>query len=210
MGAVYACGCTRREIADSIVGLPGGAVYPGTCRGGLAPGKQPRAFRVTTQRARVRLEDRLQGTVVQELEREVGDFVVLRADGLFAYQLAVVVDDAEQGVTDIVRGSDLLDSTLRQMHLQQLLGLPRPEYLHLPVAVNALGEKLSKQTLAPPLDPAQPGPALFAALAFLEQDPPSELCRAPAAEIWAWSVQHWQVGRLPRLRAKPVVDHGHS
>jgi glutamyl-Q tRNA(Asp) synthetase len=202
MGAVYACGCTRREIADSIVGLPGGAVYPGTCRGGLAPGKEARAFRVNTEGAQVRFQDRLQGPIVQDVEREAGDFVVLRADGLFAYQLAAVVDDAEQGITDVVRGSDLLDSTSRQIHLQRLLGLPTPRYLHLPVVVNELGEKLSKQTLAPPLETAHPQPALLNALDFLGQRPPRELLGAPVAEIWDWARTHWREDRLPRVAAQ--------
>ena len=206
MGAIYACGCTRREIADSIVGLPGGAVYPGTCRGGLAAGKEPRAFRVNTAHARVEFLDRLQGRVSQDLGGEVGDFVVFRADGLFAYQLAVVVDDAEQGITDIVRGSDLLDSTSRQIHLQNLLGLPRPTYLHLPVVVNALGEKLSKQTLAAPLNLAHPQPPLFEALAFLGQQPPPDLAATSVAEVWAWAVGHWREERLPSVRARPLAS----
>jgi glutamyl-Q tRNA(Asp) synthetase len=205
MGAVYACGCTRREIADSIVGLPGGAVYPGTCRGGLAPGKVPRAFRVSTERARVEFLDRLQGRITQDLESEAGDYVVFRADGLFAYQLAVVVDDAEQGITDIVRGSDLLDSTSRQIHLQRLLGLPTPNYLHLPVVVNELGEKLSKQTLAPALDAAHPQPALLGALDVLGQRPPQDLVTANVAEIWAWAAANWREGSLPRSRARPLA-----
>jgi glutamyl-Q tRNA(Asp) synthetase len=206
MGAVYACGCTRREIADSIVGLPGGSVYPGTCRSGLAPGKEARAFRVNTKHARVAFFDRLQGPVALDLAGEVGDFVVFRADGLFAYQLAAVVDDADQGITDIVRGSDLLDSTSRQIYLQNLLGLPMLNYMHLPVAVNALGEKLSKQTLAPPLDPAKPQPALVQALGFLGQQPPVELGAARVADIWAWALANWSETRLPQARTRPLAD----
>lgn len=206
MGAVYACGCTRREIADSVVGLPGAAVYPGTCRRGLAPGKAARAFRVRTEGARTGFLDRLQGPIDMDLATQAGDFVVLRADGLFAYQLAAVVDDAEQGITDVVRGADLLDSTSRQIHLQRLLGLPTPRYLHLPVAVNALGEKLSKQTLAPPLDATRPGPALWRTLSFLGQQPPPGLAAAGAAEIWAWAFAHWDAARLPRARICPLSD----
>lgn len=208
LGVVYACGCTRREIADSIVGLPGASVYPGTCRGGLAPGKTARAFRVRTEGARIAFHDRLQGAIAVDLACEVGDFVVLRADGPFAYQLAVVVDDAEQGISDVVRGADLLDSTARQIHLQRLLGLPTPRYLHLPVVVNALGEKLSKQTLAPPLDPGRPAPALVAALEFLGQAPPAALARADVAEVWRWALAHWDPARLPRVRAAPMPPGG--
>lgn len=201
LGVVYACACSRREIADSSIGRPGALVYPGACRAGLAPGKIARALRVDTRGAHVVFEDRLQGTVRQDLEREAGDFIVQRADGLFAYQLAAVVDDAELGITDIVRGADLLDSTLRQVYLQRLLKLPVPRYLHLPVAVNALGEKLSKQTLAPPLDIAHPQPALVQALGFLNHLPPEALKGAKTQEILAWAAQNWSVTRIPAVRS---------
>ena len=198
--AVYACGCTRREIADSSVGGATAAIYPGTCRAGLAPGKAGRAWRVDTRVARVCFEDRLQGLIEQDLERDAGDFIIQRAEGWFAYQLAAVVDDAELGITDIVRGSDLIDSTLRQVHLQRLLNLPTPRYLHLPVAVNALGEKLSKQTLAPPLDMTFPQSSLIRALAFLKHPPPLALQRAAVAEILSWAIAHWKPAGLPQAR----------
>ncbi|MBI5752417.1 MAG: tRNA glutamyl-Q(34) synthetase GluQRS [Hydrogenophilales bacterium] len=201
LGVVYACACSRREIADSSIGRPGAPVYPGICRAGLAPGKIARALRVDTRGACVDFADRLQGAVMQDLEREAGDFIVQRADGLFAYQLAAVVDDAELGITDIVRGADLLDSTLRQVYLRRLLDLPLPRYLHLPVAVNALGEKLSKQTLAPPLDMAHPQPALVQALRFLNHAPPQALEGAETREILAWAVQNWSVARIPAVRS---------
>jgi glutamyl-Q tRNA(Asp) synthetase len=162
---VYACGCTRREIADSRTGFAadGAAVYPGTCRNGLAAGKVARAYRLRvpddTSRGMsnsVSFEDRWVGHVTQDLPREVGDFVLKRADGFWAYQLAVVVDDAEQNVTDVVRGLDLLDSTARQICLQRLLGFPTPRYLHVPIVTNAIGEKLSKQTGALALDLSRP------------------------------------------------------
>lgn len=200
-GVVYACACSRREIADSSLGRPGAPVYPGTCRSGLAQGKVARALRVNTRNAEASIEDRLQGRVGQDLEREAGDFIVQRADGLFAYQLAAVVDDAELGITDIVRGADLLDSTLRQVYLQRLLGLPHPRYLHLPVAVNALGEKLSKQTLAPPLDTARPQPVLTRALHFLNHPPPQALQGARTQEILAWAQDNWAIGRIPAVRS---------
>ena len=144
----YPCACTRKELEDSALAIDGSRIYPGTCRGGLAPGKAARALRVRTDGEPIRFTDRVQGEVSQCLERDIGDFVVQRADGLYAYQLAVVVDDAEQEITDVVRGADLLDSTTRQIHLQRLLGSATPRYLHLPVATNAAGEKLSKQTQA--------------------------------------------------------------
>ena len=149
----YPCGCNRREIADSRLGLApdGAAIYPGTCRDGLAPGRSARSLRVRVPPAEggadlIAFEDRLAGRVSQRLFSDSGDFVLKRADGFWAYQLAVVVDDAEQGVTDVVRGADLLDSTPRQIYLQRLLGVPTPRYLHVPVIRNAAGEKLSKQT----------------------------------------------------------------
>lgn len=177
---VYPCACTRREIAETAGELP----YPGTCRNGLGPGRTARAWRVRVPAERVEFEDRRVGPKSQELEREVGDFVLLRADGYFAYQLAVVVDDAEQGITDVVRGEDLLDSTPRQIYLQRLLGYETPRYLHVPVVRNAAGEKLSKQTRAAAVDASNPGPALVEALRFLGYAPPEE--GAPGALLkWA-------------------------
>jgi glutamyl-Q tRNA(Asp) synthetase len=182
--SVYWCGCTRREVADSSLGLAadGAQIYPGTCRGGLAPGKPPRALRVRTPGDTISFRDRTQGTQRQVLDAEVGDFVLLRADGQFAYQLAVVVDDAAQGVTDVVRGADLLGSTPRQMFLQRLLGYPAPRYLHVPAAVNAAGEKLSKQTGAAPVEPSRRDEVLRRALAFLGQ--PDTVDLAEAARRW--------------------------
>jgi glutamyl-Q tRNA(Asp) synthetase len=125
-----------------------------------------------------------------------GDFVVLRADGLFAYQLAVVVDDRDQGVTDIVRGADLLDSTPRQIHLQQLLGAAKPRYLHTPVAVNAAGQKLSKQTLAPSISRDAAVTTLYDALAFLGQQPPRS---SSLKELWRWAIANWSPERIPKV-----------
>jgi glutamyl-Q tRNA(Asp) synthetase len=163
----YGCGCNRREIADSRLGFApdGAALYPGTCRHGLAPGRSARSLRLRVPEPGqdvITFEDRCAGTVSQKLASESGDFVLKRADGYWAYQLAVVVDDAEQGVTDVVRGADLLDSTPRQIYLQRLLGVPQPRYLHVPVVRNALGEKLSKQTGALALRPGDEGAALAA------------------------------------------------
>lgn len=197
-GMLYGCTCTRREIADSALGNGAGIdgpVYPGTCRNGLPAGRAeraPRATRVRSAGARITFEDAIQGRIVQDVEHQVGDFVIHRADGLFAYQLAVVVDDAAQGITDIVRGADLLDSTPRQIWLQRLLGFATPRYAHVPVAVNAAGEKLSKQTHARALDPAHPAPALARALRFLGQTVAPELAQGPLDALWRWALQHWQ------------------
>lgn len=205
-GDAYPCSCSRSEIAAAadVAGTgpaaDGARIYPGTCRDGLAPGRNARATRVRTLAEPVAFEDRLQGPVTQSVEREVGDFVLLRADGYFAYQLAVVIDDADQGVTDVVRGTDLIDSTARQIHLQRLLGLSALRYLHLPVATNAAGEKLSKQTGAAPSDAR----ALAPALAFLGHAPPASLARAPARELLAWAVARWDLARLPQARTIEV------
>jgi glutamyl-Q tRNA(Asp) synthetase len=168
----YPCGCTRREIADSRIGIAsdGAAIYPGSCRTGLPSGKTARAFRLLVPNdasTRITFDDRWFGPVTQDVAVEVGDFVLKRGDGFWAYQLAVVTDDAEQGVTDIVRGADLLDSTPRQIYLQHLLGIPTPRYLHVPVVTNANGEKLSKQTGALALDPSRPLEELTAGARFL-------------------------------------------
>jgi glutamyl-Q tRNA(Asp) synthetase len=190
----YPCACTRKELEDSALAIDGARIYPGTCRGSLAPGKAARALRVRTGAEPIRFTDRVQGGIAQSVEAEVGDFVLRRADGLYAYQLAVVVDDGAQGVTDVVRGADLLDSTARQIHLQRLLGLAEPRYLHVPVATNAAGEKLSKQTQAPAATAADLAPALR----FLGMTPPAGL--APA-ELLAWATGAWDSARVPRARA---------
>ncbi len=204
-GWVYPCACTRSEIADSTLEGPHGLVYPGTCRNGLPVGRAPRALRVRSAGAGIEYVDALLGPQRHDLETEAGDFVVRRADGLYAYQLAVVLDDALQGVTQVVRGSDLLDSTPRQIHLQRLLGLPTPGYLHVPVAINARGEKLSKQTGAMPLSRDRPSKTLSAVLKFLGQRPPAELCDADLDALWQWAITHWDAARLPRVR-QSIVD----
>ncbi|HEX7044303.1 MAG TPA: tRNA glutamyl-Q(34) synthetase GluQRS [Burkholderiales bacterium] len=204
VGALYACGCSRREIADSSVRGIDGLIYPGTCRAGLPPGRDARALRVRTEGPRVAFDDRWQGRIECDLAREIGDFVVRRADGLIAYQLAVVVDDAAQGITEVVRGADLLYSTPRQLHLQRLLGLPPPRYAHLPVVVNAHGEKLSKQTGAEAVSHAPVVPLLRRVLLFLGQDAPEELELADVESFWRYAIAHWRAERVPARRAAPV------
>jgi glutamyl-Q tRNA(Asp) synthetase len=146
----------------------------------------------------------------RDLAADFGDFVVRRADGFFAYQLAVVVDDAAQDITAIVRGADLIESTPRQIHLQRQLNLPTPDYLHLPVALNAQSEKLSKQTFAAPLDAARPLPALFQVMRFLGQDVPPELASSCIGDFWRWAVENWDVGRVPRVVGVVVDTVGSS
>jgi glutamyl-Q tRNA(Asp) synthetase len=202
-GKLYPCSCTRKEIADSaLLGIEG-PIYPGTCRQGLAPGKTARAWRVLVDDQDTIVQDAILGEIRQNLARDIGDFILKRADGLYAYQLAVVVDDAAQGISHVVRGADLLDSTPRQSYLQQLLGLPHPRYAHLPVATNPRGEKLSKQTRAVPLDLKAPGHALFQALTFLGQAPPHELDQPHVAPLWQWAKACWNLGKVPRTRGIP-------
>ena len=202
-GLVYPCACTRSEIAarTSEASVDGGLLYPGTCRAGLPAGVAARAWRLRVPDREFAFVDRVQGAHRQNLEREVGDFVLLRADGQYAYQLAVVVDDALQGVNAVVRGVDLLDSTPRQMWLQECLGVPTPTYAHLPVAVNAAGEKLSKQTRAPAVDPRQGSRVLAEVMRFLGFDVPAGLRQAPLPEFWVWAQAAWLMADVPKVRA---------
>ncbi len=208
-GMVYRCACTRREIADSALHGLDGQIYPGTCRHGIPAGKEGRAWRVRTDRisapgwwtwdGSVAFDDALQGRIVQHLEREIGDFVIKRADGLFSYQLAVVVDDTHQGITHVVRGADLLASTPRQIFLQRLLGMHTPHYMHIPVAVNEAGEKLSKQTLA---EPVRQGDAemLWRVLFVLRQNPPQGLRGETVENVLQWAIANWYPEALKGIR----------
>ena len=203
---VYPCACSRREIADSAVRGIEGPVYPGTCRNGMREASA-HAYRIDTRGVTIAFDDAVQGRIEQHLENQIGDFVLYRANRVYTYQLAVAVDDAAQGITDVVRGADLLDSTPRQIYLLQLLNLPVPRYMHVPVAVNAAGEKLSKQTRAPAIDSQQPIPALLAALNFLGQQPPHDLARATITDLWAWAIAHWRRERIPRRREFSIPRH---
>jgi len=210
-GDVYECACTRRELESVPLGPAGERVYPGTCRDGIPAdraGRAQRAWRVRvgaeTGRNVIEYFDRRVGRVSQDLVRDVGDFIVKRADGCFAYQLAVVVDDALAGVTDVVRGADLAASTPRQIFLQRRLGYPTPSYLHVPVAVDDDGVKLSKETRAAAL-PRDPLPALMAAWRFLDQPSPSASA-APASvgEFRAYAIAAWTPSRLPPVAMLPA------
>jgi glutamyl-Q tRNA(Asp) synthetase len=202
-GHTYPCACSRKELEDSALAIDGSRIYPGTCSGGLAQGRTARAVRLRTDSAPIQFTDRVQGEIAQSVAREVGDFVLRRADGIIAYQLAVVVDDAAQGVTDVVRGADLLDSTARQIHLQRLLGAATPRYMHVPVATNAAGEKLSKQTRAPD---AQLG-NIPRALEFLGLLAPAGIA---GKELLEWAVRHWDPVGVPRVRALTPSSEGRS
>lgn len=197
---IYNCDCSRKEIADSAQQGIDGLVYPGTCRHKTAI-KSPHASRLIIDSNPISFQDAIQGQIQQNLAHSVGDFVLKRADGLCAYQLAVVVDDVEQGISHIVRGADLLDSTPRQIYLQQLLGHPTLQYAHIPFASNAACEKLSKQTLAPAIDAAQASTLLTQALNFLGQQAPKDLTSHSANDILQWAKQHWAINKVARQRS---------
>lgn len=208
--AVFSCACSRRDLAGSgRLSEDGVAWYPGTCREGLPQeyldaGRIARSVRFRVNDHPISFVDRCQGHVESRLESSVGDFVVLRADGLFAYQLAVVVDDAEQGITDVVRGADLLSNTPRQIALQRALGYATPQYLHVPVAAYDTGEKLSKQTGAQPVDPGRAVQELYAALRFLNQNPPEPLATDSLSAFWNWAIAHWDPAALPSVPSLPL------
>lgn len=201
LGLVYPCSCTRKEIADSALFGFEGLVYPGNCRDSIHPERNERsnAVRIRTNTNKIEFQDRLQGNIYQSIENEIGDFVLRRSDGIYTYQLAVVVDDGWQGITYIVRGADLLRSTPRQIFLQHLLGYPTPYYLHLPVVTTTQGKKLSKQTLAHPIDTKHPLSQLIAATNFLGQRPPSELIDGDLNSFWQWAISHWSIARIAQV-----------
>ncbi|HKX56668.1 MAG TPA: tRNA glutamyl-Q(34) synthetase GluQRS [Xanthomonadales bacterium] len=186
----YWCGCSRSELSES-------GIYPGTCSKGLPPGKKPRALRLRTADCEIEFDDGIQGPISQQLQQDCGDFVIRRADGLYAYQLAVVVDDAFQQVTDIVRGADLLDSTPRQIWLQRCLGLPQPRYSHIPVVVQADGRKLSKRIQSDPLRASDRLRSLRLALQFLGHEAPGMDWQA----TWDWAFENWNSALIPRCRS---------
>jgi len=202
-GLTFPCACSRSEIA--ILGRPGteGPIYPGTCRNRLPARRRPRSQRLRVDEAQIAFDDRIHGHLVQDLAADVGDFVLRRADGTHAYQLAVVVDDAAAGISSIVRGADLLMSTPRQVYLQRLLGLPQTSYAHLPVAVDDDGRKLSKSLSSAPVDPDHPLPALLRAWRFLGQAPLPETVGSVRA-FWQQALTAWRIEHVPRARALPL------
>lgn len=195
-GKAYPCDCSRRQLVDAPRGALG-IIYPGNCREGCSGTEF--ALRVLTTDTPTRFNDRLQGSQSQALESESGDFIVLRRDGLIAYQLAVVVDDELQGITDIVRGIDLMDSTPRQIWLQQLLGYQTPTYCHIPVAINAQGQKLSKSHGAPGIPVDSPSEVLVTSLEALGQNPPQNLADSGIEGTWSWAIENWNIDVLNGL-----------
>lgn len=198
-GLAYECTCSRAELeaAQPQRRTPGEELfYPGWCRGGVRAPQRSRALRFQTSDTAVTFTDRLQGTYTGYVSQEVGDFVVRRRDGFYAYQLAVVVDDAAQRITHVTRGIDLLRSTPRQILLQRALGYSTPTYAHLPLATDCNGIKLSKSAGSGAIDWAHPVDSLWRALRFLRQQPPLELRRATPAHLWEWAIEHWQPTHL--------------
>jgi glutamyl-Q tRNA(Asp) synthetase len=190
-GQAYYCSCSRQLVRS----LTGGARYPGTCRDrALGPGDTALRFRI--EEARITFVDRLRGKVQRDILATDGDFVIVRRDGLPAYHLAVVLDDAEQGISDVVRGVDLLDSTPLHMALQRRLGVATPQYWHIPLITDAAGEKLSKRAGAAPVDASRPDRAAAAALELLGLSIPGELKGAPPTALWQWAKQHWRIESL--------------
>jgi len=189
----YACTCSRKQLEGHQ------GIYPGFCRA-AGHAQDNAAIRLRVPDSRYGFIDRVQGQYSQHLGREVGDFVIRRRDGLYAYQLAVVLDDGWQGVTDVVRGADLLDSTPRQLYLQELLGLPQPRYLHVPLIIQPDGHKLGKSYRSPPLPADQATPLLLRALRALGQPLPEGGEQASAEELLRWASAHWDAARIPRTR----------
>ncbi|MDP6435973.1 MAG: tRNA glutamyl-Q(34) synthetase GluQRS [Gammaproteobacteria bacterium] len=203
-GLAYRCACTRRKIEAVARRGTTGLIYPGTCRPGKANTARPgTSIRVFTGPDKACFTDELQGRQCCELETEVGDFLVRRGDGLVAYQLAVVADDHAQGITEVVRGTDLLDATHMQRHLQRLLGFQAPKYLHFPVVTDENGTKLSKQTGAAEINDKSASGNLFQALKSLQQRPHESLKTASTKDIWAWAVENWKLSALRGLQTLP-------
>jgi glutamyl-Q tRNA(Asp) synthetase len=194
----YDCSCTRRDLRRLPRNAGGESIYPGTCRGGSRSTTLPPAvrFRTDLDAQPVCVEDEFQGVVCQDVSTDVGDFVIRRRDGYFAYQLAVVVDDAGQGITEVVRGCDLLDNTPRQVQLQRALGVPTPRYAHLPLVVEPGGRKLAKSRRSVAVDDRSPASQLAVVLDLLGQSPPGSLASAPVSEVWDWAFAHWQPAAL--------------
>ena len=198
----FYCTCSRSDLQGS------NGIYPGHCRGTQSPPIGESAIRLQVDNCEISFDDGIQGRFSQQLQREVGDFVLKRKDGLFAYQLAVVVDDANQQINHVVRGSDLLDSTPRQIFLQRQLGITTPHYTHIPVITNQQGQKLSKQTFAQAIDADNACHNLLAALDFLQQPLPPEECRQTPGDILRWAQQHWSIAAIPNTLA--INENLHS
>ncbi|MCW9024437.1 MAG: tRNA glutamyl-Q(34) synthetase GluQRS, partial [Gammaproteobacteria bacterium] len=202
---IYACRCSRKDIAKHTGQSQGQRIYPGTCREASHDETQPHSLRLNVPDRQTQFTDRVQGIIRQNLAQELGDCILFRRDQLFAYQLAVSVDDIDQGITEVVRGSDLLDLTLQQIYLIEQLNGHTPAYVHLPVVLNQAGEKLSKQTFARPLSTDTPVNTLCMAMVFLGQPIPTELYSMSLTEFWNWAISHWQLDKVPQCPGIPMT-----
>lgn len=205
---LYYCQCSRKAIRE-IQQRTGVPVYPGTCRDSAIPADDNLSMRINTHTElkdpAIEFTDLIQGPFKQSIAQEVGDFILRRTEGFIAYQLAVVVDDAYEGITEVVRGCDLLDNTPRQIFLQRQLSLPEPTYAHHPVATKPTGEKLSKQTGAAPVDQSSPIENLIKVLDFLGQNPPNKNEISTLDELWDWAISHWKIGAIPKVKQNTVT-----
>lgn len=199
---VFPCTCSRKQLSANK------GVHFGNCYSTASPF----AWRLDSQQSddidsagNISFDDQLQGKFRQSIEHDIGDFVVKRKELLWAYQLAMVVDDHEQGITHVVRGIDLIDSTLRQNMLQTRLNYSKPHYAHIPVACAPNGQKLSKQNLAPALDLEKPVENLWRALSWLGQKPPESLCKASVKEMLLWAIEHWDIKVLTKIQSQPAI-----
>lgn len=199
---VFPCTCTRKQLTSS-----NNSIYPGTCRNRPFPDEEEHALRLLAKDITIKFSDIVMGKQSQNIAQQCGDFVIKRRDGLFAYQLAVVVDDYLQNITEVVRGADLLDSTARQIYLQRLLGYPTPGYCHLPLAIDTSGNKISKSEGAMEVDLKNREKLLFSVLGFLGQRPPADLISSSIEDIWSWAETHWDIRQIPsKTHIQPVIS----
>lgn len=189
---IYPCTCSRKTLTD---------IYSGLCRDKHIPPNSPHSLRIKTDNRIISFNDELQGLISHNLAEQHGDYILKRKDQIIAYQFAVVIDDDRQHINHVVRGYDLLDSTPRQIYLQQTLRLATPDYMHVPVIIDEQGYKLSKQTLATAVDVKKPHAVIFELLTLLKQNPPCELQHAPSTELLNWAIEHWNPAKLKNCRA---------
>lgn len=199
----YYCGCSRKEIRAISRETPAGFIYPGTCRDGLPEGKSKRSIRIKTDNSDIIFKDLIRGKMVHNISEISGDFIIKRADGLISYNLAVVIDDYLSKITHIVRGNDLFLCTPQQIHINNILGYPVPQFGHFPLAVHN-SHKLSKQTHAPAINSKNKIELLIRALNFLGQNPPKELYAENIDSIWNWSIENWNIGKVPTIESFEV------
>ena len=197
---VFPCLCSRKQLHESGAGN----IYPGTCRSRKLPEAEEHSLRLIAEDITISFNDMVMGKQAQNIKTECGDFIIKRRDGLFAYQLAVVVDDATQNVTEVVRGTDLLDSTPRQIYLQRLLGYHTPGYCHLPLAVDSAGNKISKSEGRSKIELAHREQLLIETLDFLGQQVPEALNGSGIGDIWKWAIDNWDVAKIPASKSIPL------